>query len=115
MGFFDWFSGGNKKEEQMKMGAGSHQMGAASMAMSGAHAEGGMHMQHSGAMSGTKMAKDPVCGMNVDTEKAAATSTYQGTTYHFCAPGCKKAFDENPAKYARGSKQMENGMHRGCC
>lgn len=46
------------------------------------------------------MAKDPVCGMQVDEKGAAGVSTYQGKTYYFCSPGCKKAFDENPAKYA---------------
>lgn len=42
---------------------------------------------------------DPVCKMTVDTDKAAATSEYQGQTYYFCAPGCKRAFDREPAKY----------------
>jgi Cu+-exporting ATPase len=32
---------------------------------------------------------------------AVGTSTYQGKTYYFCATGCKKAFDENPEKYAK--------------
>ncbi len=47
------------------------------------------------------MAKDPVCGMNVDEKKATATSQYKGKTYYFCAPGCKKAFDANPEKYLK--------------
>jgi Cu+-exporting ATPase len=44
--------------------------------------------------------KDPVCGMQVDPEKAAGKSEYKGHTYYFCNPGCKKKFDENPARYA---------------
>ncbi len=47
------------------------------------------------------MAKDPVCGMNVDEKKAAATSVYNGKTFYFCAPGCKKKFDANPQQYAK--------------
>jgi YHS domain-containing protein len=46
------------------------------------------------------MATDPVCKMEVDEQKAAATSEYQGKTIYFCAVGCKKKFDENPKKYA---------------
>ncbi len=46
------------------------------------------------------MAKDPVCGMEVDEKEAAGKSDYKGKTYCFCAPGCKKTFDENPEKYA---------------
>ena len=45
------------------------------------------------------MVKDVVCGMDIDSATAAAKSEYKGKTYYFCAPGCKKAFDENPAKY----------------
>lgn len=47
------------------------------------------------------MAKDPVCGMEVDEKKAAATLEYKGTTYYFCAPGCKAAFDSDPKKYLK--------------
>jgi YHS domain-containing protein len=45
------------------------------------------------------MAKDPVCGMDVDEKKAAATAAYKGQTYYFCAAACKKAFEKNPEKY----------------
>lgn len=47
------------------------------------------------------MAKDPVCGMNVDEKKAAGTAVYEGKTYYFCSPGCKATFDKDPGKYAR--------------
>jgi len=42
---------------------------------------------------------DPVCGMTVDPANARATSTYQGTTYYFCAPGCRRAFEKDPASF----------------
>jgi YHS domain-containing protein len=45
------------------------------------------------------MTKDPVCGMEVDPATAQHTATYQGQSYYFCAPGCKKAFEIEPAKY----------------
>jgi YHS domain-containing protein len=44
--------------------------------------------------------KDPVCGMEVEASKAAGMSDYGGKTFYFCAPACKKAFDEDPGKYA---------------
>jgi Cu+-exporting ATPase len=46
-----------------------------------------------------KMAIDPVCKMEVDEKTAKFTSVYNGKTYYFCAPGCKKAFDEQPEAY----------------
>jgi Cu+-exporting ATPase len=42
---------------------------------------------------------DPVCKMEIDSEKAAGTSQYQGQTIYFCAPMCKAAFDKDPQKY----------------
>jgi YHS domain-containing protein len=46
---------------------------------------------------------DPVCKMEIDSNQAAGKVEYQGKTYYFCAPGCKKAFEDAPQKYA-GSK-----------
>jgi YHS domain-containing protein len=45
--------------------------------------------------------KDVVCGMQVDPAKAAGKSEYNGKTYYFCSPGCKKKFDANPSQYVR--------------
>lgn len=45
------------------------------------------------------MAKDPVCGMDVDEATARHSTEFQGNTYYFCAPGCKKAFEAEPEKY----------------
>jgi YHS domain-containing protein len=47
------------------------------------------------------MAKDPVCNMQVDEQKAAATSNYNGQTYYFCAKMCKESFDKDPEKYLK--------------
>ncbi|GAC1685157.1 MAG: permease [Candidatus Dormibacteraceae bacterium] len=44
-------------------------------------------------------AKDPVCGMTVDTTKAGPRSLHEGRTYHLCSAGCKESFDRDPAKY----------------
>jgi YHS domain-containing protein len=45
------------------------------------------------------MAIDPVCKMDVDERTAKFKTAYKGTTYYFCAPGCKKAFEANPEQY----------------
>ena len=48
------------------------------------------------------MAKDPVCGMDVNPEIATAqglSSDHDGQTYYFCGKGCKLDFDEDPGKY----------------
>ncbi len=56
------------------------------------------------------MAKDPVCGMQVDEKKAGGKSEYQGQTYYFCSPGCKASFDKDPQKYV-GKAQTHGGHH----
>jgi P-type Cu+ transporter len=45
------------------------------------------------------MARDPVCGMTVDEKTAQHKAEHRGQTYYFCAPGCRKAFEADPAKY----------------
>jgi P-type Cu+ transporter len=45
------------------------------------------------------MARDPVCGMQVNEQQVAGTSEYQGETYYFCSPRCKGQFDQNPECY----------------
>ncbi len=45
------------------------------------------------------MARDPVCGMEVDTRKAKGRSVYVGVTVTFCSMNCKKRFDADPASF----------------
>ncbi|MDP3024892.1 MAG: copper ion binding protein, partial [candidate division Zixibacteria bacterium] len=47
------------------------------------------------------MPLDPVCGMEVEKEEAAGSSTYKGETYYFCSLHCKEEFDKNPEKYLK--------------
>ncbi|HUX51805.1 MAG TPA: YHS domain-containing protein [Spirochaetia bacterium] len=51
------------------------------------------------------MAIDPICKMDVDEKTAKLTSKFEGKTYYFCAPGCKKEFDSNPKKYKDQDKR----------
>src|SRR5271157_6039584 len=46
-----------------------------------------------------KLDKDPVCGMNVDPSKAAASVEYESKLYHFCSRGCAEKFKAYPEKY----------------
>ncbi len=38
------------------------------------------------------MARDPICGMEVDPKHAAASVVRAGTTHHFCSTHCRDAF-----------------------
>jgi YHS domain-containing protein len=54
-----------------------------------------MNLQH----HATK-AVDPVCGMEVDPDTAAAQTCHNGIQIFFCAEGCRNAFLANPERYA---------------
>jgi Cu+-exporting ATPase len=43
--------------------------------------------------------RDPVCGMNVNPEKAKAQAAHDGKTYYFCCGGCAQKFQQRPGKY----------------
>lgn len=57
------------------------------------------------------MAKDLVCGMEVDEKTAEWTSDYEGKTYYFCGPGCKKSFDADPQKYVDSQAHAGHEHH----
>jgi P-type Cu+ transporter len=42
---------------------------------------------------------DPVCGMEVNEERAASSYAFDGTTYLFCSTHCLEAFKRSPGKY----------------
>ncbi len=46
------------------------------------------------------MSRDPVCGMEVEEQDAAASVTYAGRTYLFCSPHCASRFREHPEAFA---------------
>lgn len=53
--------------------------------------------------------KDPVCGMQVDETKAAATTVYQGTAYAFCSTACKNTFEKSPTKFLGQASASKRG------
>jgi len=60
------------------------------------------------------VAIDPICKMEVDEKTAKFKSEYKEKTYYFCAPGCKKEFDDNPEKYIKKAEKRQPPLH-GCC
>lgn len=57
-----------------------------------------------GALGGRKywmtdLVKDPVCGMDIDPENAAAQEDHDGRTFYFCSAQCHAAFLDDPHRY----------------
>jgi Cu+-exporting ATPase len=52
---------------------------------------------------------DPVCGMTVTPETAAAAWEHADETYYFCSVGCMERFRENPERFL-SMDPAERGM-----
>ena len=55
------------------------------------------------------MAKDPVCGMEIDEGQARHRTPHRGGIYFFCGEACKVKFEGNPEKY---SDAVENEVSK---
>ncbi len=55
--------------------------------------------------------KDPVCGMEIRPEDAAAHEEHEGQTFYFCSEGCHKAFLKDPHRYGHPSHESSGHMH----
>ena len=51
------------------------------------------------------MAKDPVCGMDVDPATSKHRAEHDGQTYHFCAANCRAKFIADPNRYLAPKSQ----------
>ncbi len=60
--------------------------------------------------------RDPVCGMSVDPQRAAAHYRHEGVDYYFCCGSCQDKFRQEPARYlsANGSTSG-SGPEHSCC
>ncbi len=79
----------------MRFGCGSH--------IGGHGGHGGGHAGHGGPAEqlpgGSRTSKDPVCGMDIERDKAYAMVRSEGRELYFCSEDCQKKFIENPKKY----------------
>ena len=54
------------------------------------------------------LVRDPVCGMSVEQQHAAASIEHGGTTYYFCSRGCSWEFRASPQQFV-GSPKVDAG------
>ena len=47
--------------------------------------------------------KDPVCGMQIDSNTAVGSEEYEGRRYYFCSRAYLERFKANPQQYAPSS------------
>ncbi len=51
--------------------------------------------------------KDPVCGMDVNTD-CDYTAEYSGQTYYFCSAGCRDKFKADPGQYVQPKEKLKD-------
>ena len=56
------------------------------------------------------MERDPVCGMTVNPERAAARVQHPGKTFYFCCAGCASKFGAAPEKYLSAKAPVGMGL-----
>lgn len=51
--------------------------------------------------------KDPVCGMIIDRESAAAGTAYESQEVYFCSDQCRRDFEADPGRYYDRRERQE--------
>ena len=84
--------------------------------MTNQHEHGGHHgccVGGTATQANGAMAKDPVCGMQVDASTTPHHAHHFGEEHHFCSAGCRTKFLDDPDRYlAPGADASGSG---GCC
>jgi len=62
-------------------------------------------------ISSARLAKDPVCGMNVDPVKTSVHEVYAGKTYYFCCARCREKFRAEPERYVKPAEAQPRLIH----
>lgn len=62
----------------------------------------------------SKKTTDPVCGMKVMKNSAAATREHLGKSYYFCSQRCEKSFAKKPRKYLKREQPVGTSSGGGC-
>lgn len=78
--------------------------GSAAVKESGQLAEGELLAEQVGTVA-TTIVIDPVCGMEVEIASARHSSSFDGDSFYFCCPACKRLFDKNPQEYLLHSER----------
>jgi YHS domain-containing protein len=58
-----------------------------------------MGQRDHGSADGSQTVTDPVCGMQVAPDSAAATVEHDGRYYYFCSTGCRDTFVADPEQH----------------
>lgn len=57
------------------------------------------------------LVKDPVCGMEIRPEDAAAVEDHDGQRFYFCSEACHQTFLADPHRYGHASQSEHEGHH----
>jgi YHS domain-containing protein len=55
---------------------------------------------------------DPVCGLEINSDKTAIQSKFDGRTYFFCSTTCAREFDAHPREILERRVSQRLGSQR---
>jgi Cu+-exporting ATPase len=55
---------------------------------------------------------DPVCGQELDLDRAAAQEDHEGWAYFFCSHRCQELFAADPGRFAGTAPSLNDGGPR---
>ncbi len=58
------------------------------------------------------MAKDPVCGMDVDERFTQIQVGYLGKVHFFCSPACREVFERNPNRFLEQKEEHASSRRK---
>lgn len=64
-------------------------------------------VQSESAAPASETAIDLVCGMTVPADETGRPFEYEGTTFFFCCPGCRTAFEKEPERYIKETARAD--------
>ena len=75
----------------------------------GASRANALHTHSHGPQTGNRtLAKDLVCGMDVDPDSAKHQAEYKSQIYYFCSASCSAKFQAAPEKYLTAARVIEH-------
>jgi YHS domain-containing protein len=83
----------------MRFGCGAHMRSGGCGHSSHHHDKAGQNSQEQlGSGTGQRL-RDPVCGMQIESERASFATHYGPKAYYFCSKECYRRFQERPADF----------------
>jgi Cu+-exporting ATPase len=71
------------------------------------HSKKNEDLGNHGSSDAKQIARDPMCGMEIEIEAASDSTHYGPHTYYFCSKDCYRKFQERPEYFAERMEKQD--------